>query len=131
MVCCLHVVTVSARPQFSVIPSKIPQGILLQLVVKSDFYPSSSHFPPLPLPNLSSIHTFALFTPPFSCYSLSLLPSPPPSPQQPKTFRSRSRFTLCLYSTYFVPPAAFEGTPKKERKADFLGSPFTTLGSSF
>lgn len=88
--------------------------------------PLSPHFPPFPRPNPSSIHTFALFTLPFSCSSL--LPPPPSSPQQPKP--SSSRLTLCPCSTYLVPPAAFGGTPfpTKERRGRFPGISFHHTG---
>lgn len=95
MVCCLHVVTVSAGPQFPVILSEdLPKEHFFSwLWNQISTPPLSSHFLPPPRPNPSSIHTFALFTPPFYCCSLlclcchhhlplhcSLKPSDPNSP---------------------------------------------------
>lgn len=119
-------VTVSAGPQFPAILSKIPQGTLLQLVVKSDFYPSSvTSFPTISTAKpLFNSHFRFIYT--FSCSSL--LPPPPSSPQQPKP--SSSRLTLCPCSTYLVPPAAFGGTPFpiKERRGRFPGISFHHTG---
>lgn len=55
----------------------------------------SSHFPPLPQPNPSSVHTFPLFASPFSCCSLLCLCCH----HLPLHSSFTSTFTLCLCCT--------------------------------